>query len=98
MSGDLDKAIAVVARTLARFRRLHASRPKGMDGWGEWQTRRREMETAAADELEALGASVRSNAQTAQVRLAGITCSSTMGIEQALRNWKMAAERRLRGD
>lgn len=98
---ELKQALRLVVRLgLAPLARVGNTRPKDISaaGYQRWFTRRREVEGEVATKLRAEGATITEHGCGATLRFAGITASSTMGIGQALNNWKSAAEKRLKGE
>lgn len=99
---DLKQALrAVEALGLAPLARVYNTRPKSYYGsqqaYAKWTVRLRETEALAITQLSARGASVSEAMGATRFRMAGVSASSTMGLEAALRNWKTGAEKRLKG-
>lgn len=93
----LKEALAHVERLgLAPLARIDNTQPKSTAGWSEWHRRRREVEAEAAAKLTVHGAAVSLDTSPVRIRFAGVSASSTMGLGQALRNWKTAAEKGLK--
>jgi len=89
---DLRAALALVETLgIAPIARLESTRPKSIREWGAWHTRLREVEELAAAKLAEHGAHV-SWGDGAHFRFAGYRASSTMGLRQALLNWRKRAE------
>lgn len=84
---------------LAPMARIEATRPKNWmsEGWRQWNLRHHEAGQQVAARLREAGCYVDPRSDGARVRFAGVTGSSTMGLHQALRNWKAGAEKRLKG-
>lgn len=96
----LKEAIRLVETLgLAPLARAANTKPKTYlgDGYRRWMARRHELAAIAAEKLREHGASVTLDRDPVRVRFAGITASSTQGLQQALKNWKAAAEKRLKG-
>jgi hypothetical protein len=95
---DLKRAISLVDRlALAPLVRVRNARPKDWrsDRYSRWQRRLREVESEAGARLEAEGARFRLDSDATRIRFCGVSASSTMGLEQALRNWTEGARKRL---
>lgn len=91
----LEEALAVVDAQLELVNKTHAGFSHDHELFTRWSARRREVLLEARQRLEALGARVRDNGHQTTVRLAGISASSTMGLESALRNWREGAARKI---
>lgn len=97
---DLRKALRLVETLgLAPLGRVWNTRPKSYFGgaYDRWNKRRMEAEREVAERLGKEGAAISSAWDGARIRFAGVSASSTMGLHQALNNWKAGAERRLGG-
>lgn len=91
---------ALEVHAFAPLARVYASEPKDYRGsaYGVWRRRCLEVTDQVVAALTTHGGAT-INAGTGDVtriRLAGITSSSTQGLNGALRNWKTAAEKRLK--
>lgn len=88
----LKEALALVERLgIAAIARVESTRPKSIREWGAWHTRLREVEELAAAKLAEHGARV-TWGDGAHFQFAGYRASSTMGLRQALLNWRKRAE------
>ncbi|MBL45148.1 MAG: hypothetical protein CMN71_10660 [Sphingomonadaceae bacterium] len=89
---DLLRQVERVA--IAPLRRIEAARPKGYvhTNYAAWKLRKREVETHAAKELAAIGATVIWSGNSASIALVGITARSGRGLLGALQNWRARAE------
>lgn len=98
MSGDLKSALAVAERkAIAPLRRVMAARPKSHihTRYVSWKVRKHEVETHAAKELAAIGATCSWSGKSASIQLAGITARSGRGLLGALLNWRERANAQL---
>ena len=96
----LKEALGVVETLgLAPMARIEAARPKNYmsDAWRQWNLRASEVAQGVTTRLREAGVYVDPRSDGARVRFAGVTGSSTLGLHQALRNWKADAEKRLKG-
>lgn len=90
---DLDAALVLV-RAWLKDARTDIGPPDCMNsGW--WARRQSRLAVLAARLEGELGARVNDRWDGCRVRIAGLSASSTSGLEQALNNWIVAAGRRL---
>lgn len=84
---------------LAPMARISNTQPKNYmsEAYRQWNLRSSEVAEQVTARLRAAGVYVDPRSDGARVRFAGVTGSSTMGLHQALRNWKAGAEKRLKG-
>ena len=81
----VDARLAAAAKAVGPFR-----------GSSEWHARHRGEMDKLADVLRVeLGASINDRWDTCRVRICGTAASSTGGLSRALRNWLIAARRKL---
>lgn len=82
---------------LAPLERIRVSMPKNMSGpaYGQWLKRQAEVTREVKARLEAEGAHIVFTGHTAKVNFGGHRAGSSMGLRQALLNWKAGAEKRL---
>lgn len=92
---DLPATIAIVDRELAAANReIPDWDPKGYSR--DWFAKRKEAMTALAARLEQMvGAKIVDQYDGARCRIAGISSSSTTGIQGAVQNWLTAARKRV---
>ena len=83
---------------LAPFLRLRNAMPRNMSGqnYARWLARQKETTGSVKTALEEKGAVITIDGDWSTIRFAGIKASSTMGLSQALKNWRYRAEAALR--
>jgi len=84
---------------LAPMARIANAQPKNWmsEAYRQWNLRASEAAREVTARLREAGVYVDPRPDGARVHFAAVTGSSTMGLHQALRNWKAGAEKRLRG-
>ena len=100
MSAPVLKEALQLVETLglAPLARISNTMPRNYVGeaYRRWDARRREVEDQVAAKLREQGAIVTVRSDATRIHFAGVGASSTMGLQQALRNWKTAAEKGLK--
>lgn len=96
MTVDLKAALATVEAAVKAAEAEQASIGPRVDGDREWWTRHRAaMERCAEDLTASVGARINDRWDGCRVRIAGVSSTCTAGMAGALRNWTVAARRKL---
>lgn len=93
MNGALDFSIKTVEAALEEA----AAAMQGMDPHQPtfWQRHREVMSKCGSDLVVALGAKIDVRFDRTLVKIAGVTSTSTTGLTGALKNWLVAARKRV---